>query len=70
MLSSLSDLFPESKIKLDPSVFQPSLADLENNTFFNHLVQQIIEEHSATDNKNNKNRNNVPFRIKDFHLFT
>jgi hypothetical protein len=38
MENSLSELFPELKTKLDPSVYCPSFADFENNAYFADLV--------------------------------
>ena len=39
---SLKELFPELNAKLNPSVYSPNQTDLENNTYFTHLVQNIL----------------------------
>ena len=38
---SLKELFPELNNKLSPSIYEVSVSDLENNSYFTQLVELI-----------------------------
>ena len=41
----LKDLFPELSTRVEPLIYSPSITDLENNTYFKQLVDNILEEY-------------------------
>jgi hypothetical protein len=39
----LKELFPELSTRLNPEIYSPTAADLESNTYFRHLVSNIVD---------------------------
>lgn len=66
---SARHFFPELDYKLDPSQYSLTPHDLENNSYFTHLVELIRAEHDLTDRKNAKHKLEVPYPLKEIQEF-
>lgn len=40
---TLQEMFPELQVKISPEIYSPSVADLENNSYFSYLLELIKE---------------------------